>query len=341
VDPTYLWGFGAEEDETAYTKWTLTVSKSRLWTHGRVLSRAGIWSAKAGCNIGLLDVDCHCVLRGKKEPGECAATQGAAAGYTAALCADGVPVACLTCVGHTSLAGSPILEVGSGEGAGTAAMAEQGGQVTGIDINSEAIGRAAALLQQMELEATFKQGNATDLKALTEGALFDQIVFWAALEHMTVDERIIALRQAWDTLGRSGLLSVVETPNRLWPLDSHTSLLPYFNWLPYELGYRYSRNSPRAGFGDGYLDDHYSSMLEFVRRGHGVSFHEFDVAIGDHQSLELTSCMQIYQRRRNPARRIAWTLSLAGRTERVLARYSPGTDRAWFQPFLYLTLRKP
>ncbi len=72
----------------------------------------------------------------------------------------------------------------------------------------------------------------------------------------------------------------------------------------------------------------------------GVSFHEFDVAIGDHRRLEVRSCMQLDRRAANRARRVGWTLSTAGRTERALRQYSPSTHRAWFQPFLYLTLAK-
>jgi 2-polyprenyl-3-methyl-5-hydroxy-6-metoxy-1,4-benzoquinol methylase len=238
------------------------------------------------------------------------------------------------------LVGSKILEVGVGHGSSTAALAEQGAHVTGIDINADDLADAARHLADMGLTAKLEICNAAELARFAEGAGFERIVFWAVLEHMTIDERIMALKSAWSCLPPGGLLTVVETPNRLWPLDSHTSFLPFFSWLPYELGYRYSRNSPRPTFGDRYLDEQQAEMLHFLRRGHGVSFHEFDLAIGDHRSLDVASCMQRYWRDRNPARRVGWALSLAGRTERVLAEYSSQTDRAWFQPFLYFTLRK-
>jgi len=236
------------------------------------------------------------------------------------------------------LEASRILEVGAGEGSSTAALVEQGANVTAIDIAS--MDEAANLLAEMGLSAEFEQCNAAELARIAERRGYERIVFWASLHHMTIEERIPAIREAWACLAPGGLLTVVETPNRLWPFDSHTSLLPFFSWLPYELGYRYSTRSPRPGFGDRYTHRTKYELEDFRRRGHGVSFHEFDLALGDHQTLEVESCMQHYWRKRNRARGLGWVMSQAGRTERVLAGYSPKSHRAWFQPFLYLSLRK-
>jgi S-adenosylmethionine-dependent methyltransferase len=235
---------------------------------------------------------------------------------------------------------SRILEIGAGAGSSTAALAEQGANVTAIDISSQALEEAASHLAEMGLSAEFTVCNAAKLARVAEARGYEWIVFWAVLEHMTIDERITALSDAWAYLAPGGLLTVVETPNRLWPLDSHTSLLPFFSWLPYELGYRYSTHSSRVGFGDRYTDETKFDMEHFLRRGHGVSFHEFDLALGDHRHLEVESCMQHYWRKRNPVRRLGWVMSQAGRIERVLAGFSPKSHRAWFQPFLFLSLRK-
>jgi S-adenosylmethionine-dependent methyltransferase len=191
------------------------------------------------------------------------------------------------------------------------------------------------------LHADLVVANAADLPEATAGRGRSWVIFWAVLEHMTIDERLASLSSAWCHLEPGGLLTLVETPNRLWPFDSHTSLLPYFSWLPYELAHRYSGHSRRPGFRDRYVDGTGAGMEHFLRRGHGVSFHEFDLAIGQHGTLPVASYLQAYWRRRDPVRALSWPLSRAGRTERLLASYSPATDRAWFQPFLYLTLRKP
>lgn len=239
------------------------------------------------------------------------------------------------------LLGSTVLEVGAGAGASTAALAEQGVDVIAVDLSTDLLAEARLLLDAMALSAELVVRNATELASVLPERSIDQVVFWAVLEHMTIEERLVALREAWTRLEPGGLLTVVETPNRLWPFDSHTSQLPFFSWLPYELAYRYAGFSPRVGFGDQYGVGSDLRMEPFLRRGHGVSFHEFDLAVGDHKVIGVKSCMQTYRRREDLLRWIAWSASRHGHTERVIASYSPGTDRAWFQPFLYLTLEKP
>lgn len=166
------------------------------------------------------------------------------------------------------------------------------------------------------------------------------MIFWATVEHLMFRERIAGLRQARDLLPPSGLLTLVETPNRLWPYDSHTSRLPYFSWLPDDLAFAYASRSPRETFGGDVYRDHDAQLDDFLRRGRGVSFHEFDIAIGDHRALAVRSCMQLERRRQNPLRRVGWALSRDGSAERAIRRFSPDTHRAWFQPFLYLSLEK-
>lgn len=234
------------------------------------------------------------------------------------------------------LEGANIVEVGTGTGASTYALAEQGAKVIGLDLNEEHLAKARLSLNSVGLDAELRCANATDLDSM--GLQPEWIIFWAVLEHMTIAERIECLQKAWQQLGPGGLMTVIETPNRLWPYDSHTSLLPFYSWLPDDLAFDYSRRSLRKGFGgDTYLDQE-SQMMDFLRRGRGVSFHEFDLAIGT--IPEVQSCLQIERRRANPLRGIGWWLS-AGRAERGLRGFAPEIDQAWFQPFLYLTFEKP
>ena len=81
-------------------------------------------------------------------------------------------------------------------------------------------------------------------------------------------------------------------------------------------------------------------LRAFVRRGRGVSFHEFHVALGPLHDLELVSCLQTERRSRSLLRRVGFAASRAGRYERFLGRVSDGVPRAFLQPFLYLTIRK-
>ena len=237
------------------------------------------------------------------------------------------------------LDGTTIVEIGCGEGASTIALAEQGARVTGVDIDADFIAVAREKLRSSGLDGRLECANAAELGSLDLGDV-EWIIFWASLEHMLHDERIAALGQAWSLLPTTGLLTVIETPNRLWPYDSHTSRLPYFSWLPDDVAFAVAPSSPRPQFGGDHYHDVHAQLTNFLRRGRGMSFHEFDLAIGDHRDLLVRSCMQLDLRKRNPARRIGWSLSNGGRTERMLRSFDPTSHRAWFQPFLYLTLEK-
>jgi hypothetical protein len=132
-----------------------------------------------------------------------------------------------------------------------------------------------------------------------------------------------------------GVLLVIEAPNRLWPLDSHTSDLPFFQWLPDDLATRYKAvglRGPVAELGPG-------DTYELERLGRGVSFHDFADDRG--RLPEVVACMQLGRRAGDPVRQLGWWASRAGRTERLLRSYAGGVDRAWFQPFHYLALRLP
>ena len=125
--------------------------------------------------------------------------------------------------------------------------------------------------------------------------------------------------------------------NRLWHFDHHTSFLPYFHWLPDDLAFAYSRMSPRANFRERYREPDAASRLHFLRRGRGVSYHEFELALAPVPQLEIVSSLRAPQS--------AWRgwrqrLSPDRRYESLLARLTPQIPRAFLGPQLDLILRK-
>jgi S-adenosylmethionine-dependent methyltransferase len=154
------------------------------------------------------------------------------------------------------------------------ALAEQGALRTGVDLVERSLLVARERCAAHCVIAAFHCANATDVHRRFAGEAFDLILFFAALEHMTHAERIAAMRSTWEMLPPGGLWGVIETPNRLWPEDRHTSLLPFYHWLPDDLAYRYSRFSPRRDFAGLYTGDpHDATMTDYLRRGRGVSYH--------------------------------------------------------------------
>lgn len=156
---------------------------------------------------------------------------------------------------------------------------------------------------------------------------------------MTISERISALAAA-KQLAPKGLIVIVETPNRLWVKDTHTSKLPFFDWLPNELAFEYTRFSPRANFKDLYGGSPSpESMEHFLRRGRGVSFHEFELGLEQRAStMKVRSSMQTWRRGLSPMRQLRWTASRDGRFQSLLHSMTPEIHEGFFQPFLYLAI---
>ena len=231
--------------------------------------------------------------------------------------------------------GAAILEIGCGTGASTVALAEQGARVTAVDLDAGSLEVARRRCDVYRVSADFRLANAVQVLEKAAVGSYQLIIFFACLEHMTHLERIACLRSAWEILPRNGTMAIVETPNRLWHFDSHTSLLPFFHWLPDDLAFEYSRFSPRKGFNDLYRDNTPEDFEHFLRRGRGASFHEFEVAIGPVKDLAVHSLKE-FQRPWSALRR-----SRADRQyQRLLQQFHPGLPSGWLEEYLDITISR-
>jgi len=234
------------------------------------------------------------------------------------------------------LRNSRILEIGCGTGSSTIALAEQGAEIIGIDIDEGALQVAKDRSRIYGVDAAFRFLNCSQLSSTFKPNDFECIIFFASLEHMTIGERLSSLRDAWAMLPLGGLLVVVETPNRLWYFDNHTSLLPFFNWLPNELAFMYSRFSPRENFRELFVDYNVASKERFLREGRGVSFHEFDIAIGPTKDLKVISSLASFQGVRHRLKKT----KEERRFRSILASIYPSIHEGFFEDHLYLTIQK-
>ncbi|MGD0262279.1 MAG: class I SAM-dependent methyltransferase [Verrucomicrobiota bacterium] len=229
-----------------------------------------------------------------------------------------------------------ILEIGCGTGCSTVALAEQGARIIGIDIDEGALRVAKDRSKVYGIGAEFKVLNCSQISSAFKPDDFDLVIFFASLEHMTIVERLTALKEAWAMLPRNGLLAVVETPNRLWYFDSHTSLLPFFNWLPNELAFTYSRLSPRESFRELFRDYNTVSKERFLRWGRGVSFHEFDLAIGPAKDLHVISSLSTFQGLRYKLKK----MKLERRFRTILTSIYPSIHEGFCDDHLNLIIQK-
>ncbi len=229
-----------------------------------------------------------------------------------------------------------ILELGCGTGSSSVALAEQGARVVGIDIDDGALHVARERARIYGVDAEFRRLNAREISGPFHGTRFDLVIFFACLEHMTIPERLISLGDAWRMLPDGGLLAIVDTPNRLWFFDGHTSLLPFFHWLPNELAFAYARFSSRENFRELYGEYSPVSEEHFLRRGRGVSFHEIDVAIRPTRDLTVVSSLSTFEGPRYVARKS----SVERQYKSLLMSIHPGIHEGFFDDVLYVILRK-
>ena len=174
---------------------------------------------------------------------------------------------------------SKILEIGCGTGALTVPLCEQGARVTAIDLDEQAMKITGKRLSIYGLSAEIVKLSAVDIKTRFHGG-FDFIIYSASMEHMTYTERIQTIKAAYEMLDDSQYIIIIETPNRLWHTDGHTSLEPFFHWLPDELAMDYAKFTSRNRFNQGFDKNSADDILSFARWGRGVSYHEFEVAVG-------------------------------------------------------------
>lgn len=239
------------------------------------------------------------------------------------------------------LNGSSILEVGCGTGSSTVAFAEQGAQVTAVDLDVDSLAVAEKRVSLHGLKANFVLGNGQEIDKMFKNEHFDIIIFSATLEHMTYNERVNSLKAAHSLMKSGDLLTVVETPNRLWFYDFHTALLPFYFWLPDELAFDYANRSSRNNFSEMYRDKTPEQMLHFVRRGRGVSFHDFEIAFDGANDIKVISCLETF-RKKKFFRFVTDRLKPRGylRYKNFIQNHGPTFHEGFYEPWLDLIFRK-
>jgi ubiquinone/menaquinone biosynthesis C-methylase UbiE len=233
------------------------------------------------------------------------------------------------------LKGKKILEIGCGNGGSSVALAEQGAEVFGLDVDESSLALAAdrAAVYGLSDKIFLKNGNAEVLDKLYEHNSFDVVIFFASIEHMTYDERINSLKAAWTVLKKGGALCILGTPNRLWFFDMHTSLLPFYYWLPDEIAFKYTSFSSREFFNKLHERDYKATMEEFARWGRGVSYHEVELAIKPVGQLNVIGDLHSFERPKTILQKLAYRLTDEYKFKNVLAKHGPATIHPGFYEY--------
>lgn len=132
------------------------------------------------------------------------------------------------------LRGKRILDFGCGTGASTAALARLADSVAAFDIQPESIDIARHRLRELGLEGKVEFFCADEVsQAANKMGTFDLITMFGVIEHLPMSLsglRKEVLHSVAGLLNTGGCLFIGDTPNRLWPHDSHTTRLWWIPW---------------------------------------------------------------------------------------------------------------
>ena len=147
----------------------------------------------------------------------------------------------------TSLQNLDILDFGCGTGSSAVMMAEaeSSNRVVAADIDPASLELAELRFRYHEILSRITIRHIAPIRAVGDLELptetFDFVLMNGVLEHVIpFRTRKAVLLDAWRVLRRGGLLFISETPNLLWPIDRHTTGLPFLPWMPSAVAHRYA-----------------------------------------------------------------------------------------------------
>lgn len=174
-----------------------------------------------------------------------------------------------------SLAGLKTIELGSGRGDLSVLLAEEGAEVTLLDVNTLALASATERFARLGLRATPVQCDLRAARGVAH-APFDVALSIGVIEHFSGQARTDVLRAHYEAL-RPGGVAVVSVPHswcvpyRLWK-----AYLELRGWWPYGMEIPYSR-------------------AEMSRRAHDAGFCDIQLrclgfrhSLGEHWVKRLT-----------------------------------------------------
>jgi SAM-dependent methyltransferase len=130
--------------------------------------------------------------------------------------------------------GCRLLDFGCGSGASSAILGRMlpDTEVIGVELTAELLAFANALVRHHRLSNVrfFASPCGT---ALPEGLpAFDFINLSAVYEHLLPREREELMPRMWAKLAPGGVLFINQTPHRYFPIELHSTGLPFINYLP-------------------------------------------------------------------------------------------------------------
>lgn len=148
-----------------------------------------------------------------------------------------------------AFAGARLLDFGSGSGASTVVLSRMfpTAEIIGVELEADLIAIARMRAEHYGLKnLVFLQSPDPEHLPRDLGT-FSFINLGAVYEHLLPAERPQLLRHLWIILEPGGVFFVNQLPYRFYPIEAHTTGLPFVNYLPDRLAHlAATRFSPRT-----------------------------------------------------------------------------------------------
>ena len=146
-----------------------------------------------------------------------------------------------------------VLEVGCSFGHITEYLAEQPevAAIHAFDTDPAFVAITRAKVEELGLravrEVALLSNDATRRLPWADGA-FDLVLAVGVVEHLPARDRRAHVDEYYRVLAPGGHLAILDTPNRWFPLETHSVGLPLVQWLPPRLAWHYARACRPATF---------------------------------------------------------------------------------------------
>lgn len=162
-----------------------------------------------------------------------------------------------------------LMDFGCGSGASTMILCRMLPltEIVGIELNDKllSIARLRAKYYGFDKVTLLDSQNANELPKALGG--FDYIILNAVYEHLLPLERKTLIPKMWNLLKPNGILFVLETPYRYFPIEIHTTGLPLINYLPDKIALYYARNFSKRNL----KNDTWENLLRKGIRGGSIN----------------------------------------------------------------------
>lgn len=141
----------------------------------------------------------------------------------------------LSYINKEDFKGRRVLDFGSGSGGSSVVLARMFPEtrIVGVELESEHVELAQHRARFYNVEDRVNFQLSPDSNNLPPDiGNFDYIMLSAVFEHLLPGERPAILALLWSHLKQGGVLFLNQTPYRWFPVETHTTGMPFINYLP-------------------------------------------------------------------------------------------------------------